>query len=74
MDAIWQSFELTTPTGWIICLLLGVIIYFLKRFMKSFDKLEKSVEMVTTAIVEHKTIVDSHEKRLDKVERAVYGE
>lgn len=74
MKELLQSFEMTTPTGWIISILLAIIIYFLKRFMKSFDKLEQSVEKVSDAIIEHRTIVDGHEKRIDKIEKAVFNE
>lgn len=74
MEGLLQALEMTTPTGWIISVLLAVIVYFLKRFMKSFDRLEQSVEKVTEAIVEHRTIVDAHEKRLDKVEKVLFND
>lgn len=72
MESLLQSLEMTTPTGWIISALLAVIIFFLRRFITSIDKMEKSVSIISEAVVKHETIVDAHEKRLDKIEQTVF--
>ncbi len=74
MNELIQAFEMTTPTGWIISVLLTIIIYFLNRFMKSFDEMKNAVETITKTVVAHETIVDGHEKRLDKVEKVLFNE
>jgi len=72
MSELLQAFEVTTPTGWIISALLAVIIWFLNRFVKSIDKMEKSVETISNAMVEHKTIVDEHERRINFIEEKIF--
>lgn len=69
---ILNILEDTTLTGWVITALLGVVVYFLQRFVKSVDKLEDSVSKIGNAIVEHKTIVDGHEERLERIEDKVF--
>lgn len=72
MHSIVESFQYTTPTGWIISTLLLIIVFFLKRFIKSFDSLQESVSEIKTAIVQHTTIVDEHERRITDIEDKVY--
>lgn len=64
--------EDTTLTGWLITGMLGIIVFFFKRFIKTVDRLEDSVSKIGNAITEHKTIVDGHEERLERIEDKVF--
>lgn len=62
----------TTITGWLITGLLAGLLFFLKRLLKSFDKMEQTVSDIGKVIVEHKTIVDDHDHRLNRIEDKIF--
>ena len=64
--------ENTTLTGWLITLLLGALVFFLQRLLKSFDKMEETVSEIGKVIIEHKTIVDDHDHRINRIEEKVF--
>lgn len=62
----------TTLTGWLITGLLGALVFFLRRLLKSFDKMESTVADIGKVIIQHKTIVDDHDHRLGRIEEKVF--
>lgn len=72
MEAITEALSVTSTTGWVISLLLGFVVFFLRRLLKSFDKMENTVSQIGNAIVEHRTIVDGHEDRIGRIEEKVF--
>lgn len=62
----------TTLTGWLITILLGAVAFFLRRLLKSFDKMENTVSNIGQSIVEHRTIVDDHDHRIGRIEEKVF--
>jgi len=72
MESVLESFSNTTPTAWLITALLTVIVFFLKRFIRSVDEMKTSVDAIASAMVEHKTIVDEHDRRIEKIEDKLF--
>lgn len=70
METLLQN---TSLTGWLITGLLTALVFFLKRLLKSFDKMEQTVSDIGKVIVEHKTIVDDHDHRLNRIEDKVFS-
>lgn len=62
----------TTITGWLITGLLAALVFFLKRLLSSFDKMEQTVSDIGKVIIEHKTIVDDHDHRLNRIEDKIF--
>lgn len=69
MESLLQN---TSLTSWLITILLACLVFFLKRLLTSFDKMEQTVSDIGKIIVEHKTIVDDHDGRITKLEDKVY--
>lgn len=72
MESVFQALSQTTPTGWIISTLLAIVVYFLQRFIKSIDEMKTDVGKIATAMVEHKTIVDEHDRRIERIEEKLF--
>lgn len=70
METLLQN---TSITSWLITFLLAALVFFLKRLLTSFDKMEQTVSDIGKIIVEHKTIVDDHDSRITNLEDKVYN-
>lgn len=69
METLLQN---TSLTSWLITILLGGLLFFLRRLLKSFDKMEQTVSDIGKVIIEHKTIVDDHDHRLNRIEDKIF--
>lgn len=72
-SSLVQAFQQSTPPQWISIALLLVVIFFLKRLIKTFDKIQEDIAEIKISIVKHGEQGSDHERRITTIEKKLFG-